>query len=78
MTKDNLVVAAAKTILRKPGLKTSVVNKSGKLIGLITYRDICGCSFPLAVKDEFGRLRVRRYWALLRSHGPRSPSSDRC
>jgi IMP dehydrogenase len=36
-----------------------VVNKTGKLIGLITYRDILQLqSFPNAVKDEFGRLRV--------------------
>jgi IMP dehydrogenase len=36
-----------------------VVSKSGKLIGLITYRDILQLtSFPNAVKDRFGRLLV--------------------
>src|SRR5450755_2972546 len=48
MTKDNLVVAPegtdlkmAEAILRKHKVeKLPVVNKSGKLIGLITYRDI--------------------------------------
>jgi len=35
------------------------VNKSGKLIGLITYRDILQLqSFPNAVKDQYGRLLV--------------------
>jgi IMP dehydrogenase len=67
MTQDNLVVAPegtdlkmAETILRKHKVeKLPVVNKSGKLIGLITYRDILQLSsFPNAVKDEFGRLRV--------------------
>ncbi len=67
MTKENLIVAPegtdlkmAETILRKHKVeKLPVVNKSGKLIGLITYRDILQLSsFPNAVKDEFGRLRV--------------------
>ncbi len=67
MTKDNLIVAPegtdlkmAETILRKHKVeKLPVVNKSGKLIGLITYRDILQLSsFPNAVKDGFGRLRV--------------------
>ena len=36
-----------------------VVNKQGKLIGLITYRDILQVkSYPNAVKDSFGRLLV--------------------
>jgi IMP dehydrogenase len=36
-----------------------VVNKAGKLIGLITYRDILQVtSFPSAVKDNLGRLLV--------------------
>ena len=39
--------------------KLPVVNKSGKLIGLITYRDILQVtSFPNAVKDNLGRLLV--------------------
>lgn len=67
MTKENLVTAPegtdlkiAQTILRNHKIeKLPVVNKSGKLIGLITYRDILQLySFPNAVKDKFGRLLV--------------------
>ena len=66
--KRNLICVApegtdlkmAEAILRKHKVeKLPVVSKSGKLIGLITYRDILQLSsFPLAVKDDFGRLRV--------------------
>ena len=72
MTKENLITAPegtdlkkAETILRKYKIeKLPVVNKSGKLIGLITYRDILQLySHPNAVKDEFGRLLGwRRCW----------------
>jgi IMP dehydrogenase len=67
MTKENLVTAPegtnlkmAEAILQKHKIeKLPVVNKSGKLIGLITYRDILKLqSFPNAVKDSFGRLLV--------------------
>ena len=67
MTKENLITAPegtdlkkAQTILRNYKIeKLPVVNKSGKLIGLITYRDILQLySFPNAVKDKFGRLLV--------------------
>ena len=67
MTKDNLVTAPEGTDLKKAEKilqkykieKLPVVNKTGKLVGLITYRDILQLlSFPNAVKDEFGRLRV--------------------
>jgi IMP dehydrogenase len=67
MTKENLITAPegtdlkkAESILRKYKIeKLPVVNKSGKLIGLITYRDILQLySFPNAVKDSFGRLLV--------------------
>ncbi|MBP7557787.1 MAG: IMP dehydrogenase [Chitinophagaceae bacterium] len=67
MTRENLITAPegtdlkkAEAILRKHKIeKLPVVNKSGKLIGLITYRDILQLqSFPNAVKDEFGRLLV--------------------
>ncbi len=67
MTKENLITAPegtdlkkAEIILRKHKIeKLPVVNKSGKLIGLITYRDILQLtSFPNAVKDKFGRLLV--------------------
>src|ERR1044071_8688931 len=67
MTKEKLITAPegtdlkkAETILRNYKIeKLPVVDKSGKLIGLITYRDILHLySFPSAVKDSFGRLLV--------------------
>ncbi|MFN5422289.1 MAG: IMP dehydrogenase [bacterium] len=67
MTSQNLVTAPEGTDLKKAGKilenykieKLPVVSKNGKLMGLITYRDILQLqSFPNAVKDEFGRLRV--------------------
>src|SRR6187551_2801319 len=67
MTRENLITAPegtdlkkAETILRNYKIeKLPVVNSSGKLIGLITYRDILKLySFPQAVKDSFGRLLV--------------------
>jgi IMP dehydrogenase len=39
--------------------KLPVVNAYGKLVGLITYKDIQKVkNFPNACKDEYGRLRV--------------------
>jgi IMP dehydrogenase len=67
MTKDNLVTAPEGTDLKKAEKilqnykieKLPVVKTNGELIGLITYRDILQVhSYPHAVKDEFGRLRV--------------------
>ena len=67
MTKENLITAPEGTDLKKAEIilrnykieKLPVVNKSGKLIGLITYRDILQLySVPNALKDEFGRLLV--------------------
>src|ERR671920_991298 len=67
MTKENLITAPegtdlkkAEAILHKTKIeKLPVVNKAGKLIGLITYRDILQVtSYPNAVKDAFGRLLV--------------------
>jgi IMP dehydrogenase len=67
MTKDHLVIApegtdlkGAEHILRQTKVeKLPVVNKAGKLIGLITYRDILKVtSYPDAVKDSLGRLLV--------------------
>ncbi|WP_121354069.1 IMP dehydrogenase [Flavisolibacter nicotianae] len=67
MTRENLVTApegtdlkAAEKILRQTKVeKLPVVDGDGKLIGLITYRDILQVtSYPNAVKDAFGRLRV--------------------
>ena len=67
MTKENLVTAPEGTDLKKAEKilqnykieKLPVVKTNGELIGLITYRDILQVhSYPHAVKDEFGRLRV--------------------
>jgi IMP dehydrogenase len=67
MTKENLITAPEGTDLKKAEIilrnykieKLPVVNKNGKLIGLITYRDILQLySHPNAVKDKFGRLLV--------------------
>ena len=67
MTKENLITAPEGTDLKKAELifkknkveKLPVVNKSGKLIGLITFSDILKLkSHPHAVKDSFGRLLV--------------------
>ncbi len=67
MTYENLVTAPqgtdlkkAETILQKHKIeKLPVVDKQGKLVGLITYRDILQVSsFPNAIKDSFGRLLV--------------------
>src|SRR3984957_19558959 len=67
MTKENLITAPEGTDLRKAEKilrqykieKLPVVNKSGKLIGLITYRDILQLtSVPNAIKDVYGRLLV--------------------
>lgn len=67
MTKENLITAPEGTDLKKAEKilrqykieKLPVVNKAGKLIGLITYRDILQLySFPNALKDQYGRLLV--------------------
>ena len=63
MTKEKLITAPEGTDLKKAEKilqkykieKLPVVNSSGKLIGLITYRDILQLtSFPHAVKDVYG------------------------
>lgn len=65
MTKDNLVTAAmgtnmakAETILEQYKIeKLPIVDKKGKLIGLITFRDIIHLkSHPNSAKDSMGRL----------------------
>jgi len=67
MTKENLILAPAGTDLKKAEKilqqhkieKLPVVDKNGKLTGLITYRDILQLkNFPHAVKDSIGRLLV--------------------
>jgi IMP dehydrogenase len=67
MTKEGLITAPEGTDLKKAEIifrqnrieKLPVIDKEGKLIGLITYRDILQVtSYPNAVKDNFGRLLV--------------------
>lgn len=67
MTSTNLITTdkpkdlqAAELILQEHKIeKLPVVNDMGKLIGLITYKDIMKLRrYPLACKDSFGRLRV--------------------
>ncbi|WP_423148030.1 IMP dehydrogenase [Rubrolithibacter danxiaensis] len=67
MTKDNLVTAPQGTDLLQAEVilqdykieKLPVVDSDGKLIGLITFKDIQKFkNYPKACKDEHGRLRV--------------------
>ncbi|WP_462247349.1 IMP dehydrogenase [Ekhidna sp.] len=67
MTKENLVTATAEVglteaeaILQEHKIeKLPIVDKDGKLTGLITYKDILkNKDRPNACKDEYGRLRV--------------------
>ncbi len=67
MTKDNLITAIdevsldkAEEILQVHRIeKLPIVDKDGKLTGLITYKDILkNIDRPNACKDEFSRLRV--------------------
>lgn len=67
MTSENLVTAKTGTSLQEAEVilqehkieKLLVVDDSGKLEGLITFRDITKLTLqPNASKDEFGRLRV--------------------
>lgn len=67
MTTKNLIVAPEGTDLKKAEIilmnykveKLPVVNKKGKLVGLITYKDILKLkSHPNSCKDAMGRLRV--------------------
>lgn len=67
MTKENLITARGVTSLEKAEIilqdykieKLPVVDKNGKLIGLITYKDILKFkSRPNSCKDQLGRLRV--------------------
>src|SRR5262249_34002683 len=67
MTKENLItapesitLAKAEGILQKYKIeKLPIVNKKGKLTGLITYKDILKQkNKPNASQDEYGRLRA--------------------
>ncbi|GAB4402547.1 MAG: IMP dehydrogenase [Microscillaceae bacterium] len=67
MTRENLVTAnegvnlqMAEDILQEHKIeKLPIIQKSGRLVGLITYKDILKKrDMPNACKDEYGRLRV--------------------
>ena len=67
MTKENLITTtqstnleeAAEILQRHKIEKLPVVDKNGKLIGLVTYKDITKAKDkPNACKDSLGRLRV--------------------
>ncbi len=67
MTSENLITAPAGTNLKKAELifkknkieKLPVVDRNGKLKGLVTFGDILKLkSHPHAIKDSFGRLLV--------------------
>lgn len=67
MTKENLITAPEGITLAKAELilqqykieKLPIVNKKGKLTGLVTYKDILKKkNKPNACHDEYGRLRV--------------------
>lgn len=66
MTCENLVTTtnpdlteASEILLKHKIEKLPVVDKEGRLIGLITYRDITKIQdYPMACKDSKGRLRV--------------------
>ena len=67
MTTKNLITAPEGTDLKKAELilqrskieKLPVVNKKGKLVGLITFKDITKIkNFPFSCKDNLGRLMV--------------------
>ncbi len=67
MTKEGLIIApegtdlkgAAKILRNYKIEKLPIVNRQGKLTGLITYRDILQVTnHPNAAKDSFGRLLV--------------------
>ncbi len=67
MTSENLVTVSKGTSLQEAEIilqqnkieKLPVVDNNGKLLGLITFRDITKVTQkPIANKDNFGRLRV--------------------
>jgi IMP dehydrogenase len=67
MTKDGLIttdkpndLSSAESILQQSKIeKLPVIDASGKLIGLITYKDILKLKkYPNSCKDKLGRLRV--------------------
>jgi IMP dehydrogenase len=58
--KEGITLAEAEDVLQEYKIeKLPVINTQGKLIGLVTYKDIIRRKdFPNACKDTFGRLRV--------------------
>ena len=91
MTKEHLITAPEGTDLAKAEKilqeykieKLPVVSNDGKLIGLITYRDILQLSnFPNAVKDSYGQFagwcRVGHYKRFIRQSICFAASGCRC
>lgn len=67
MTKDNVVTTSQSTDMEEAARilqqykieKLPVVDKDGRLLGLVTYKDITKAKDkPMACKDKLGRLRV--------------------
>ncbi len=67
MTRDNLVTTSQSTDLEEAARilqqhkieKLPVVDSEGRLLGLVTYKDITKAKDkPMACKDKYGRLRV--------------------
>ena len=82
MTKENLVTAGPDTtiptatdiIMRSKVEKLPVVDKDGKLVGLITYKDITKIkNNPEASKDSKGRLLIPTAWKMWSSCAQSAP-----
>ena len=67
MTKDNVITTSQSTDMEEAARilqqykieKLPVVDKEGRLLGLVTYKDITKAKDkPMACKDKYGRLRV--------------------
>lgn len=58
--REGISLAEAEEVLQEYKIeKLPIVNREGKLVGLITYKDIIRRrSYPYACKDHLGRLRV--------------------
>ncbi len=87
MTKENLITTtqstnleeAAEILQRHKIEKLPVVDKNGKLIGLVTYKDITKAKDkPNACKDSYGRLRVAAGIGVTRDSLHRSRPFQRC
>ncbi len=60
IAEEGITLAEAEEVLQKHKIeKLPILSKSGKLVGLVTYKDIQKKKHhPKACKDSFGRLRV--------------------